>query len=249
MPVAGTLGRSATGGRNWEGFSPDPYLTGVGMDLTIRGVQSTGVQTTSKHYIGNEQETQRNPSTIFPDNTTASNIAGPPPGVGGITIEAVSSNIDDRTMHEVYLWPFADSVHAGTTSIMCSYNRINASYGCENSKILNGILKDELAFQGYVMSDWGATHSGVSSVLAGLDMVSKVLLIKPESSSQSTAFISLACGIPGFAYFDGADLLSRLCLEGLASLAMCLLIGEQILLALSKTDPLQKLDLTTWSAE
>ncbi|EON68539.1 hypothetical protein W97_07797 [Coniosporium apollinis CBS 100218] len=170
MPVAGTLGRSATGGRNWEGFSPDPYLTGIGMDLTIRAVQSTGVQTTSKHVVGNEQETQRNPSTIFPDNTTASNIAGPPPGVGGITIEAVSSNIDDRTMHEVYLWPFADSVHAGTTSIMCSYNRINASYGCENSKILNGILKDELGFQGYVMSDWGATHSGVSSVLAGLDM-------------------------------------------------------------------------------
>ena len=189
LPVAGTLGRSATGGRNWEGFSPDPYLTGVGMDITIRAVQSTGVQTTSKHYIGNEQETQRNPSTVFPNGTIVSNIAGAPPG--GITIEAVSSNIDDRTMHEVYLWPFADSVRAGTTSIMCSYQRLNASYGCENSKTLNGILKNELAFQGYVMSDWGATHSGVSSILAGLDMVSEVLLVKPESSPQSTAFISL----------------------------------------------------------
>ncbi|KAJ9634217.1 hypothetical protein H2199_009101 [Coniosporium tulheliwenetii] len=169
LPVAGTLGRSATGGRNWEGFSPDPYLTGVAMDVTIRAVQSTGVQTTSKHVVGNEQETQRNPSTIFPNGTSVSNVLfGAPPG--GITIEAVSSNIDDRTMHEVYLWPFADSVRAGTTSIMCSYNRLNASYGCQNSKILNGILKDELAFQGYVMSDWGATHSGVSSVLAGLDM-------------------------------------------------------------------------------
>lgn len=53
---------------------------------------------------------------------------------------------------------------------MCVYNRANASYGCQNSKLLNGILKDELAFQGYVVSDWGATHSGVASIEAGLDM-------------------------------------------------------------------------------
>ena len=53
---------------------------------------------------------------------------------------------------------------------MCSYNRLNQTYSCENSKLLNGLLKDELAFQGYVMSDWGATHSGTPSILAGLDM-------------------------------------------------------------------------------
>jgi beta-glucosidase len=87
-----------------------------------------------------------------------------------VTIEAVSSNIDDRTIHEVYMWPFANAVHAGVSSLMCAYSRLNASYSCQNSKILNGLLKEELGFQGYVMSDWGGTHAGVASVEAGLDM-------------------------------------------------------------------------------
>ncbi|TKA81302.1 putative beta-glucosidase G [Cryomyces minteri] len=160
-PVAGPLGRSPYGGRNWEGFSPDPYLTGVAMEETITGMQSTGIQACAKHYIGNEQETQRNPSTTTFGTSTSQN---------GPVIEAVSANIDDRTMHELYLWPFANAVRAGSAAVMCSYNRINGSYGCENSKALNGLLKDELGFQGYVMSDWLGTHSGVSAVEAGLDM-------------------------------------------------------------------------------
>jgi beta-glucosidase len=160
-PVAGPLGRSPYGGRNWEGFSSDPYLTGVAMEETITGMQSVGVQACSKHYIGNEQETQRNPSS------TSFGSGGSPTGP---VIEAVSANIDDRTMHELYLWPFANAVKAGTASIMCSYNRINGSYGCQNSKTLNGLLKDELGFQGYVMSDWLGTHSGVPAIEAGLDM-------------------------------------------------------------------------------
>ncbi|CAK7200600.1 hypothetical protein SEUCBS139899_003298 [Sporothrix eucalyptigena] len=73
-------------------------------------------------------------------------------------------------MHELYLWPFADSVKAGVASVMCSYNRVNGTYACENSKTLNGLLKQELGFQGYVMSDWTATMSGVPSMLGGLDM-------------------------------------------------------------------------------
>ncbi|KAI4716172.1 hypothetical protein E4T48_07615 [Aureobasidium sp. EXF-10727] len=149
-PVVGPLGRNGRGGRNWEGFSPDPYLSGVAVEQTIWGMQSTGVQA---YYIGNEQETQRNPSTR-----------------NGTTIEAVSSNIDDRTMHELYSWPFANAIRSGVASVMCSYNRLNGSYGCANSKTLNGILKEEFGFQGYVMSDWGATHSGVASINAGLDM-------------------------------------------------------------------------------
>ncbi|KAG9573144.1 glycoside hydrolase family 3 protein, partial [Aureobasidium melanogenum] len=80
-PVVGPLGRNARGGRNWEGFSPDPFLTGVAVEQTIWGMQSTGLQACVKHYIGNEQETQRNPSITN----------------NGTTIEAVSSNIDDRT--------------------------------------------------------------------------------------------------------------------------------------------------------
>ncbi|KAH9217428.1 glycosyl hydrolase family 3 N terminal domain-containing protein [Leptodontidium sp. 2 PMI_412] len=153
-PVAGPLGRSAYAGRNWEGFSPDPYLTGVAMEETITGLQSNGLQACAKHWIGNEQETQRNP--------TYKN--------GSIVQESISANIDDRTMHELYMWPFANAVHAGVASVMCSYQRLNGSYACENSKSLNGYLKEELGFQGYVMSDWGATHSGVPSIEAGLDM-------------------------------------------------------------------------------
>ena len=161
-PVAGPLGRSGYGGRNWEGFSPDPYLTGELFAETIMGIEDTGVQACGKHYIGNEQETQRNPSA-----TSFGSFGG---GSSGPVIEAVSSNIDDRTMHELYLWPFANGVKAGVSSVMCSYNRINGSYGCQNSKTLNGLLKEELGFQGYVMSDWLATHSGVASIEAGLDM-------------------------------------------------------------------------------
>jgi beta-glucosidase len=154
-PVAGPLGRSAYSGRNWEGFSPDPYLTGVAMEQTIRGHQDAGVQATPKHFILNEQETMRNPTYD---------------GNGNVDVEALSSNVDDRTLHELYLWPFANAVRAKAASMMCAYQRINGSYACENSKVLNGILKTELGFQGYVMSDWGATHSGVSSIENGLDM-------------------------------------------------------------------------------
>ena len=73
-------------------------------------------------------------------------------------------------MHELYLWPFQDAVHAGVGSVMCSYNRINGTYGCENSKAINGLLKGELNFNGFVVSDWVAQHSDQASANAGLDM-------------------------------------------------------------------------------
>ncbi|KAL5621093.1 hypothetical protein FOBRF1_004339 [Fusarium oxysporum] len=153
-PSSGPMGRHALGGRNWEGFGPDPYLAGAAMSASVLGVQSVGVQACSKHYIGNEQETQR----------TSSKEAD------GKEIEAVSSNIDDRTLHELYLAPFADAVRAGTASIMCSYNRVNGNYSCANSEMLSTILKDELAFRGYVVSDWYATHGTAGHANAGLDI-------------------------------------------------------------------------------
>lgn len=145
------------------------------MEETIKGIQKSGVQSCAKHWIGNEQETQRNP-------TTAGGAIN-----GKIIQESISSNLDDRTMHELYMWPFANAVKAGVSSVMCSYQRLNGSYACENSKALNGLLKEELGFQGisscqniseidsnvfkgYVMSDWGGTHSGVASIKSGLDM-------------------------------------------------------------------------------
>jgi beta-glucosidase len=73
-------------------------------------------------------------------------------------------------MHELYLWPFADAVRAGVGSVMCSYQQVNNSYGCQNSKLMNDLLKGELGFQGFVMSDWQAQHAGAASAVAGLDM-------------------------------------------------------------------------------
>jgi len=82
----------------------------------------------------------------------------------------MTSNIDDRTLHELYLWPFADAVQANVASVMCSYNKLNTTWACENGRLLNGLLKEELQFKGYVVSDWNAQHTTVGSARAGLDM-------------------------------------------------------------------------------
>ncbi|QSZ36677.1 hypothetical protein DSL72_006558 [Monilinia vaccinii-corymbosi] len=150
-PCVGPIGRMPAGGRNWEGFGTDPYLQGIAAALTIKGIQEEGVIATIKHFIGNEQEHFRQSYEWGLPN-------------------ALSSNIDDRSLHELYGWPFGDSVKAGVASVMCSYQMVNNSYSCANSKLLNGILKDELGFQGFVQSDWLAQRSGVASALAGLDM-------------------------------------------------------------------------------
>ena len=86
------------------------------------------------------------------------------------TVESLSTNIDDKTMHELYLWPFSDAVHAGVGSVMCSYQRINNSYACHNSKSQNGLLKTELGFEGFIVTDWRALHTGVAAIEGGLDM-------------------------------------------------------------------------------
>lgn len=150
-PSMGPLGMMPAGGRNWEAFGSDPVLQGVAAAETIRGIQRNGVMATAKHFIGNEQEHFRQ---SFEWGTPT----------------ALSSNIDDRALHEVFAWPFAESVRADVASVMCSYQMVNNSYACENSKLINGILKDELGFQGFVQSDWLAQRSGVHSAIGGLDM-------------------------------------------------------------------------------
>lgn len=150
-PSMGPMGMMPAGGRNWEGFGSDPVLQAVAASETIQGIQHNGVMATAKHYVMNEQEHFRQ----------AGDLGSP---------TALSSNIDDRALHEVFLWPFAESVRADVASVMCSYQMVNNSYACQNSKLLNGILKDELGFQGFVQSDWLAQRSGVLSALGGLDM-------------------------------------------------------------------------------
>ncbi|KAF7182719.1 hypothetical protein CNMCM7691_002380 [Aspergillus felis] len=142
-PVAGPLGKNPNGGRNWEGFSVDPYLSGVAMENTIRGMQDSGVQACAKHWVGNEQEHNR---------------------------ETISSNIGDRAIHELYVWPFMDAVKADVAAVMCSYNKVNGTWACESDELNNKLMKEELGFPGYIMSDWNAQHSTVNSAVSGLDM-------------------------------------------------------------------------------
>ena len=115
---------------------------------------------------------------------------------GGSGSEAYSSNIDDRSFHEDQLWPFAESVKAGVGSVMCAYSRVNQTYSCENRRLLNDIIKEELDFQvsatsvfififlpgeffwmrfsssvkGFMLSDWAAVESSIASVMNGVDV-------------------------------------------------------------------------------
>ncbi len=135
------LSRVPAGGRNFEGFGEDPYLSSELVAKDIEGIQSQKVVATAKHYIGNEQETKR---------------------------MTEDSRIDERTLHEVYYAPFESSVQAGAGAVMCSYNRIQGAYACDDPVTL-GYLKNEMGFGGFVMSDWAAAHS-TEAATAGLDM-------------------------------------------------------------------------------
>ncbi|KAF4969961.1 hypothetical protein FSARC_2914 [Fusarium sarcochroum] len=150
-PSVGPIGRKPKGGRNWEGFGTDPALQAIGARETIKGVQEQGVVSTIKHLIGNEQEMYRRQTT---------DVVSP----------AYSANIDDRTLHELYLWPFAEAVRAGVGAAMTAYNRVNGTMSSEHSYLINGLLKEELGFQGFVMTDWLSQITGVASAIAGMDM-------------------------------------------------------------------------------
>ncbi|KIY66723.1 glycoside hydrolase family 3 protein [Cylindrobasidium torrendii FP15055 ss-10] len=134
--------RNPKGGRNWESFGPDPYLTGESAYETIIGVQSEGVQACAKHFLANNQEHWR---------------------------YGASSNVDERTIYELYGYPFFRSIEADVTSVMCAYNRFNKTSSCHNGPLLD-ILREQ-GFRGYTVSDWGATHdSAADNANAGLDM-------------------------------------------------------------------------------
>jgi beta-glucosidase len=138
------IGRVPLNGRNWEYMGEDPYLTGQTAAAEVRGIQSQHVIATLKHYALNNQETDRNTS---------------------------SSEVDQRTFREIYLPGWETAIREGHPgAVMCSYNRIDTVYACENPDILTRYLKKQSHFKGFVVSDWGATHSTVPSAKAGLDM-------------------------------------------------------------------------------
>ena len=136
------LARVPRNGRNFEYISgEDPFLGYTLVQPAIKGIQDQNVVANAKHYIMNNQETNR---------------------VG------VSENVDETTRYTMYYPPFAGAIKADVGSIMCSYNKINGVWSCENPETLGKDLKQVLGFKGYVMSDWGATHS--TSIMQGLDV-------------------------------------------------------------------------------
>ncbi len=136
--------RSPLCGRNFEYFSEDPFLAGEMAASLIQGVQSRGVGTSLKHFAVNNQEFQR---------------------------FTMSAEVDERSLREIYLAAFEKAVkQARPWTVMCSYNKINGTYGSEHHYLLTEILKNEWGFEGFVVSDWGAVHDRLASLKAGLDL-------------------------------------------------------------------------------
>jgi len=132
--------RVARGGRNFESLTgDDPYLGARLTKVYIEGIQSRGVAAVMKHWIFNNQETNRG---------------------------SYSSIVDDKTANEIYYAPFRAAIDAGVSAAMCSYNQVGGVHSCSNERYLK-VLKEELGFRGFVMSDWYATHT--TSVEQGLD--------------------------------------------------------------------------------
>jgi beta-glucosidase len=143
MPTINIL-RLPFWGRAPETFSEDPYLTGAQAAAEIRAVQSRHVMATAKHFVANNQEILRSHINVV---------------------------AKQRTLQEIYYPAFKMAVQdARVGAIMCSYNRVNGTYACENGQELTDTLRDAWKFDGLVMSDWGALHSTVKAARAGLDL-------------------------------------------------------------------------------
>ena len=136
--------RSPLCGRNFEYYSEDPYVASEIAGALIAGVQSKNVGTSIKHFLANNQEHRRLSS---------------------------SSEIDERTLREIYLAAFEGAVKKQKPwTVMCSYNRINGTYAAENKEMLTDVLRKEWGFDGFVVSDWGAVNDRVPDLEAGLDL-------------------------------------------------------------------------------
>jgi len=135
------MARAYEGGRSFEGSGEEPQLTASIAAAEIQGIQSQGVIATAKHFVCNDQETDR-------------------------TRE--SSDVNERTRQEIYYVPFRASANAGVGAFMASYNRINTRYACEQ-EALNATVKKLWGFDGFIMSDWGANFTTVAGADNGLD--------------------------------------------------------------------------------
>ena len=179
------IARTPFNGRNFEYFGEDPFLASSTAVSFIKGVQDNPVLADAKHYAFNNQETDR------------------------MTVDA---RVDERTMREIYLPAFEASVKEGKVgSVMCSYNRVNGDYACENPALLTGILRKDWGFQGFVVSDWGAVHSTAPSAMAGLDLEMHAFAVPaPATPVTGTGGRFFGADSLTAALQDGAITMSRL---------------------------------------
>jgi beta-glucosidase len=155
--------RTPLGGRTYEAFGEDPFLTSSIAVPWIDGAQSQGVMADVKHFAENNQEGA--------DPTGQFNQPGQILGVGVIAPRYIDNAVvDDRTLHEIELPAFQAAVQqAHVATVMCSYNMVDGTYSCENGHLLQTILRGQWGFDGYVLADYGAAHDTVASLNNGLD--------------------------------------------------------------------------------
>jgi beta-glucosidase len=138
------IARVPQGGRVFESYGEDPFLVSRLAVANIEGIQATGIIANVKHYLANNQETNRG---------------------------TINEIVAERPLHEIYMPAFEASVkEAHVASVMCAYPRVNGLFDCENQPLLHDVLKKDWGFDGFVTSDFGAVHSTVPSALAGLDL-------------------------------------------------------------------------------
>jgi beta-glucosidase len=156
--------RTPLGGRTFEAYGEDPFLVARMTVGWIDGAQAQGVIANVKHYAANNQEGYAGP---LADLSAPGQPLGPPAVQGNRFTE--NSEVDERTLREVYLPQFEAAVkdaHVG--SIMCSYNKLNGQYACENQHLLHDVLR-QWGFKGFTIADYGAAHNTIASLNNGLD--------------------------------------------------------------------------------
>lgn len=156
--------RTPLGGRTFEAYGEDPYLNTRTTVAWINAAQAQGVLADVKHFAANNQEGDAGPAgNVYP---TSLPIGAPLTG-NRMTENSV---VDDRTLHEVYLPQFEAAVReAHVATVMCSYNRLNGDYACQNATLLQSILRKQWGFEGIVLADYGAAKDTVSGLNNGLD--------------------------------------------------------------------------------
>ncbi|EIN08123.1 hypothetical protein PUNSTDRAFT_154781 [Punctularia strigosozonata HHB-11173 SS5] len=174
--------RSPLGGRAFESFSEDPYLSGMMAAAYVNGLQSDGVAATIKHFVANDQEHERT---------------------------AADSVVSERALREIYLYPFMlAQIHAKPWAFMTAYGRIDGVHCSENPRLLKGILREEWGFDGIVISDWYGTYSVDHALNASMDLEMpgpprwrQNLLVKHTLSAQKLLYSTVNARVANMLQF------------------------------------------------